>query len=210
MGVKTIILIRHGESETNLKKVFTGQLDTPLTPNGKKQAVLMATFLDRYRVERVYVSPLQRAMDTAREIVKRQACPMEICNAFQEMNAGKWQGKTFDEIAEKYPESYAVWRENIGQAAPEGGETCAQLYQRVTAAFDNILQSTAEKTVCIVCHAIPIRMMESHIRQQSPQDIAWVPNASVTVYEYDGAFRCAVRGCSDYLEGLQTNLPKSI
>ena len=208
--MKTIILIRHGESETNLKKVFTGQLDAPLTPNGKKQAVLMAEYADRYRVEKIYVSPLQRAVDTAAEIVKRQACPMEICDASQEMNAGQWQGKTFDEIAREYPASYEVWRENIGQAAPEGGETCSQVYQRVTAAFEDILQSAKEKTICIVCHAIPIRMMESYILRQAPQDISWVPNASMTVYAYDGAFHEIERGSCAYLGENQTNLPKNI
>lgn len=208
--MKTIILIRHGESETNLKKVFTGQLDALLTPNGKKQAVLMAEYADRYCVDKIYVSPLQRAIDTAREIVKRQACPMEICDAFQEMNAGQWQGKTFEEIARMYPASYEVWRENIGQAAPEGGETCQQVYRRVTAAFEDILQNTAEKTICIVCHAIPIRMIESYILRQAPRDISWVPNASMTVYEYDGAFRQLERGYCGYLGVMQTNLPSNI
>lgn len=208
--MKTVILIRHGESETNLKKVFTGQLDTPLTHNGKNQAVLMAEYVSRYSIDKIYVSPLQRAVDTARSIVQRQNCPMERCDAFQELYAGQWQGKTFEEIAREYPESYEIWRKNIGMAAPEGGETCEEMYRRVTNAFVEILGNTSDKVVCIVCHAIPIRMMESYMQQKSPQEISWVPNASVTVYEYDGAFREIERGTCAYLGQMQTNLPKNI
>ena len=208
--MKTIILIRHGESETNLKKVFTGQLDAPLTPNGKKQAALMAEYVSRYSIDKIYVSPLQRAVDTAQAVMTYQNCPMERCDAFQEMYAGQWQGKTFDEIAREYPESYEVWRNNIGLAAPEGGESCEEMYRRVADAFAELLQRTSERVICIVCHAIPIRMMESYMRKQSPQDISWVPNASVTVYGYDGDFREIERGACAYLGENQTNLPKNI
>lgn len=208
--MKTIILIRHGESETNLKKVFTGQLDAPLTPNGERQAALMAQYVNRYSIDKIYVSPLQRAVDTARKIVEQQHCPMERLSAFKELYAGQWQGKTFEEIAREYPESYEIWRKNIGMAAPEGGETCEEMYRRVTDAFLELLQRTSEKVICIVCHAIPIRMIESYIRQQSPQDISWVPNASVTVYEYDGNFCEIERGACAYLGENQTNLPKNI
>lgn len=208
--MKTIILIRHGESETNLKKVFTGQLDAPLTPNGERQAALMAQYVNRYSIDKIYVSPLQRAVDTAQKIVEQQHCTMERLSAFKELYAGQWQGKTFEEIAREYPESYEIWRKNIGMAAPEGGETCEEMYRRVTNAFVEILQRTSEKVICIVCHAIPIRMIESYIRQQSPQNISWVPNASVTVYEYDGNFCEIERGACAYLGESQTNLPKNI
>ena len=60
--MKTIILVRHGESQTNVQKVFTGQLNAALTEKGKTQAQLMAQYVDRYKVEKIYVSSLQRAV----------------------------------------------------------------------------------------------------------------------------------------------------
>ena len=210
--MKTIILVRHGESQTNLEKIFTGQLDAPLTERGRTQAERMAQYLDQYKVDKIYASSLQRAVQTAQAICARQNCPIEPVEALREMNAGAWQGLPFEKIAEQFPENYQNWRQDISKATPEGGETCAELYNRVTAFFQEILCSP-EQTVCLVAHATPIRMLESYIKAGSvsvAQQIPWVPNASVTVYQYDGKFHEVVRGCCDYLEGLQTNLPKNI
>lgn len=210
--MKTIIMVRHGESETNVRKVFTGQLDAPLTHAGRDQAQRMALYLDKYKVEKIYVSPLQRAVDTADAIVNRQNCVVEKCDALKEINSGLWQGLSFTEIAEKYPDTYRGWKENIGLAMPDSGETCQQLYDRVTEFLEKVLNAP-EGIICLVCHATPIRMMESYILcggVVGAQEISWVPNASVTVYEYDGQFRAVERGICDFLGELCTNLPKTI
>ena len=210
--MKTIIMVRHGQSESNVLKTFTGQLDAPLTQIGQQQARLMAEYLDKYHVDKIYASSLQRAVDTADAIAKRQNCSMVACDAIKEIYSGCWQGLTFDEIAEKYPQTYQVWRTDIGNATPEGGETCAQIYDRVTTFFQKLL-TESEETVCLVCHAIPIRMMESYIKGSSvaaAQEISWVPNASVTVYEFDGMFHEVERGTCEYLGELLSNLPKNI
>lgn len=210
--MKTIIMVRHGQSETNVRKVFAGQLNVPLTEVGREQARRMAEYLDKYNVDKIFVSPLQRAMDTAGAIALRQNCPVEQRDALMEINSGKWQGMTFTEIAEVYPESYHVWKEDTANAAPEGGETCKQLYDRVTGFLQRVLHAP-EETICLVCHATPIRMMESYIRCGSAsgaREITWIPNASVTVYTYDGKFCEIERGTCEYLGDLQSNLPKSI
>ena len=210
--MKTIIMVRHGQSQTNVRKVFTGQIDAPLTDLGRHQAELMATYLDQYKVDKIYTSSLSRAVETAREIAARQNCPMEKCDALMEINSGLWQGLTFTEIAETYPQTYEVWRTNIGKTKPEGGETCEQLYDRVTAFLKKVL-SEPEQTICFVCHALPIRMMESYILTGSAdgaQEITWIPNASVTVYTFDGSFRELERGTSEFLGEFCTNLPKNI
>ena len=210
--MKTVIMVRHGQSESNVKKTFTGQLNALLTQTGREQALRMAQYLDKYRIDKIYVSSLERAVETAQPIATRQNCPVEKRDELMEINSGLWQGLTFTEIAEKYPQTYEAWRENIGLATPDGGETCKQLYDRVTAFFEKVLEEP-EETICLVCHATPIRMMESYIRCGSAagaQEISWVPNASVTVYEYDGKFTEVERGTCDFLGELCTNLPKNI
>ena len=210
--MKTIIMVRHGQSASNVKKTFTGQLNAPLTEAGREQARRMARYLDKYRVDKIYVSSLERAVETAQPIAVHHNCPMEKRDELMEINSGLWQGLTFTEIAEKYPKTYEVWRTDIGKATPEEGETCEELYARVTEFFKKVLE-TPEETVCLVCHATPIRMMESFILAGSAdgaQEIPWVPNASVTVYAYDGQFREVERGTCDFLGELCTNLPKNI
>lgn len=210
--MKTVIMVRHGQSESNVKKTFTGQLNALLTQTGREQALRMAQYLDKYRIDKIYVSSLERAVETAQPIALRQNCPVEKRDELMEINSGLWQGLTFTEIAEKYPQTYEAWRENIGLATPDGGETCKQLYDRVTAFFEKVLEAP-EETICLVCHATPIRMMESFILTGSAdgaQEISWVPNASVTVYAYDGKFTEVERGTCDFLGELCTNLPKNI
>ncbi|MBE6957852.1 MAG: histidine phosphatase family protein [Ruminococcaceae bacterium] len=207
--MKTIILIRHGESETNTRKVFTGQLNAALTQTGREQARLMAEYLDKYEVDKLYVSSLQRAVDTAKPIVQRQNCPVELCDELMEINSGLWQGLTFVQISERFPDTHAAWKIDIDNAAPDGGETCRQLFDRVTVFLKKVLQEP-EETVCFVCHATPIRMLESYFLNKPAQEIPWVPNASVTVYTYDGTFHAAERGSCGFLGSLSSNLPKSI
>lgn len=211
--MKTIILVRHGQSETNVQKVFTGQLNAPLTPMGMEQAERMAQYVAKYAVKKVYASSLQRAVDTAAPICRLLGCPLETTADFWEINAGAWQGLSFEEVAERFPDSYALWRQDFGNAHPDGGESCKDVYGRVVRAFRRIVEDTQEDIVCIVSHAIPIRMIESYIAFGSTDGAAkmpWVPNASVTVYEYDGTFHLQKQGVSDFLEDMQTNLPKTI
>ena len=207
--MKTVIMVRHGQSETNVRKVFTGQIDAPLTDMGRQQARLMAEYLDKYKVDKIYASSLNRAVETAQAIADRQHCPLEKRDELRELNAGLWQGLSFEEIAEKYPQTYVAWRSDIGNAKPDGGETCSQLYDRVTAFLQQVLEEP-EDTVCLVCHAIPIRMMESYICALDAQQISWIPNASVTVYTCDGKFTEVERGTCDFLGELRSNLPKTI
>jgi broad specificity phosphatase PhoE len=210
--MKTIILVRHGESETNIRKVFTGQLNAQLTPAGREQARLMAQYLDKYKIDKLYVSSLQRAVDTALPILQRQNCPWERCDELMEINSGKWQGMTFDEISARFPDTHMAWKTDIGNAEPDGGETIRQVYDRVTNFLKKVLEKP-EETVCFVCHATPIRMLESFIHTGTPegaQQMRWVPNASVTVYTYDGEFHTVERGTCDFLGGLSSNLPKTI
>ena len=211
--MKTIILVRHGESQTNLSKQFTGQLDIPLTKLGTQQAERMAVYVDRFKIDRIYASSLSRAYETALAIVRRQNCSIEKCDSFWEINAGKWHGLTFDEISSRYPDTYKVWKEDLAAAHPDGGESTQELYDRVTSKFEKIITETNDQVICIVTHATPIRMMESYIMSKSlkyAQDIPWVPNASTSVYQYDGHFTTVSRGYCDYLGDILTNLPINI
>ncbi len=208
-----IILIRHGESETNLTKSFTGQLDVPLTERGKMQAEAVAEYLDQFKIDIIYASPLSRAYETAEAIARRKDCKLKIKDAFCEINAGLWQGLTFDEISERYPDTYKLWKEDIARAIPDGGESCLRLFQRVTDEFRRIIEKRDKKTICIVTHATPIRMMESYMiagTLEKAKDISWVPNASASFYCYDGDFVTIKRGNCDYLGNMITNLPNNI
>jgi probable phosphoglycerate mutase len=71
----TFYLVRHGESEGNAARVFTGQLDSPLTARGRRQAEAVAEELAKVNFDRIVSSDLSRTRDTAEVIAKRQGRP---------------------------------------------------------------------------------------------------------------------------------------
>ena len=115
----TLICIRHGQSEINLARRLTGQLDPPLTPLGVEQARRTAEFLRSQPITRIYSSDLVRCMDTAAPTAAMHGLPVIPEPAFREIFAGKWEGMTFDAITAAYPESHHVWMTDMGRAHPD-------------------------------------------------------------------------------------------
>ena len=113
----TLILVRHGQSNTNLEQRFTGQGHAVLTELGHKQAECTAHYLDRYSIDVIYSSDLTRSMQTAEATARRQGRSV-IPNAnLREIDAGLWEGLPYAELKKTYPESYALWTDDLGRRA---------------------------------------------------------------------------------------------
>ena len=179
-----LIMVRHGESETNLAGRLTGQLDVDLTPEGRAQAAETAAFiLGKYRIDRIVSSDLRRAADTARPVADTLGLEIETDSALREMDMGLWQGLAFGELRQKYAESWNRWREDITEGRPDGGESIRETAERVYRAVDGIVSRYEGENVLITTHAAPVRIMICRalgwplgkIRR-----VDWVGNASVT------------------------------
>lgn len=209
-----VVLVRHGESVGNLNKRFIGHTDVDLTPLGLKQADRTAEYLDKYKFDKIISSDLQRAYKTALATARRQGLEVEKDPAFREINAGEWEEVPFDRLSTLFPESHYVWENDMGNARLEGGESVKELFDRVSAAFDKVLQKYAGKKILIVCHATPIMMLECKVNgkdQDYCQQLENVPNASVTaVSVVDGKFTILERGTCDFMGELATSLPPRI
>ena len=215
MGDTMILyLIRHGESTSNVLKTFTGQLDAPLTELGHKQADCICRYFLGIHIDRIYASDLSRAYETALPLSKISRVPVEKHAAFREIRGGKWEGERFAELTDRYAEDYALWRTDLKNARPTGGESIREIYERTTKAVDAIVGSHPDETVVIATHAVPIRAMLTSWLFGSVEGIdstAWVPNASITKVAYkDGVFKPLEIGITSHLEDMITNLPDKI
>ena len=185
----TLIIVRHGESEANGSKRFAGHLDIPLSAKGFKQAELTARYIkENYHVDAVYASDLQRAYHTALPIAEAFDLEVTKTEQLREVFAGHWQGQSFDVLETQYAQSYWTWRNDIGNGHPEGGESVAEVSQRVWDAVSEIVQKEDGKTVVIATHATPIRCMECLSQGRSlseMKDIPWVSNASITEFQHE-------------------------
>ncbi len=207
-----VYLIRHGESRGNLEGKFQGQTDWDLTELGYRQAACAATFFDDIHVDAVYASDLCRAFHTAEAVAQRKNLPTIPERGFREISAGEWEGRPFEELREAYPESFHIWRTDIGRARPDGGESIAELYVRVKATLDRVCAENPGKSLVVGTHAGPIRVLMTVLSGRPIEDAAkqdWVSNASVTKLVYEnGSYTIEFADAHDHLGDLSTTLKK--
>lgn len=199
-----IILIRHGESMGNRKKVFLGHTDWDLTEKGYKQAELTAKYIDKYNIDVIYASDLKRAYNTAAAVAKRRGMEIIKTKEFREIYAGEWEGREYKDINENYPKDRYIWDNDIGNARCTGGESVRELQERVVREFNRIANLHKGKTVLIGTHATPIRVLKCFLLGKDikyTKEIPWSVNASVTVVDAESK-RIILDGYSEHLGEL--------
>ena len=228
-----IIMIRHGFSDANKAKVFTGQSNIALTDVGLEQARLCGEFFREWcpcsasgqertekiwdhgisRIDAIYASDLKRAYDTALPVGEALSLEVEKCADLREIYAGEWEMMPFVEIDEKYPEEYGVWKNDIGRAVCVGGERVADLSRRVLDAIRNIAVRHDGGAVVLVTHATPIRAACAAASGLDACDmgrVPWVSNASISIFEFDGMLKAIETNIVAHLGHLKTDLPKNV
>ncbi len=155
----TVILVRHGESEGNIRRLMQGQLDLPLTEVGREQARLVAARIASMPVSAVYASPLSRAFETAEVIAMHHALPVQPVEALQEGGWGEAQGLTWAEVT-------ARWRVDDGRSLAEvipGAEATGALRARAARAIDALLDRHDDGVAVCVSHAGTIAQVIAHL-----------------------------------------------
>lgn len=210
-----ILLIRHGESEANLRDVFAGHYNPDLTERGRKQAACTAAFLEEnYTVDAIYSSDLRRACQTAKPIADTFGLPIDPDKEMREIFAGDWEGVPFYGIKYTHPEEFRIWLTDLGNAVCPNGESVAQMSERVYKAVNRIAAENDGKTVVITTHATPIRALQCRFSGKpltAIQHIPWVSNASVTEIDYEnGQFTLVNVGQDAHLAEMRTTLPDDV
>lgn len=184
-----LILVRHGESYANRRRIYVGHTDVDLEERGFEQARLSADYIaENYAVSRVYASDLKRAFNTGKCISDRLGVEIIPDRELREIYAGEWEGIPFDELDERFSDSYSVWRTDIGNCKIPGGESVAQLAKRIGTELERIARAHDGETVVCATHATPIRAMQTLVTKPSldfMKDVPWATNASVSVLEYN-------------------------
>ncbi|MDX6288181.1 MAG: ribonuclease / adenosylcobalamin/alpha-ribazole phosphatase [Frankiales bacterium] len=155
----TTLLLRHGETPLSLNKRFSGRGDVELTPRGVAQAAAAAhRIATRGGVDVIVTSPLTRARMTAQAAADALHDKVVVDNDFAETDFGEWEGFTFAEVHEKWPEQLAAWLADPS-VLPPGGESFAETTARVRRGVERLVESYAGKTVLVVSHVTPIKVL---------------------------------------------------
>jgi ribonuclease H / adenosylcobalamin/alpha-ribazole phosphatase len=153
------ILLRHGDTRLSPEHRFSGLSDEPLSADGTRQVNAAAHRLaSGARIDAIVSSPLPRAAATAEIVADELALTAATDDDLRETDFGQWEGLTFTEIQNRWPEEVVAWQHDP-QQAPPGGESFADTACRVNRACERILREHPGQTVLVVSHITPIKIM---------------------------------------------------
>lgn len=146
------IVVRHGETAWNAQSRIQGHLDSPLSEEGLAQALLVGERIGHERFDRLYCSDLGRVLQTAQPIVDRSGKQPTLTPRLRERHLGVFQGLTGVECKRDWPEDYARFHAREPDHVVPGGESIRQLYQRVSAFFDEIAAAHVGQRIVAITH----------------------------------------------------------
>ncbi len=157
--MKEIYLIRHGETELNRKELFRGRMDVPLNDLGHLQAKSVALALSTVHFAAIYSSPLKRATETAEPLAAENRISVTVLEGFNDVDCGDWEGRSVQEVKEKFTDLYRIWEETPHRLTLPGGESLATLRRRAYRTFRKIVSSMNDGAVAIVSHRIVLKVL---------------------------------------------------
>lgn len=147
-----IFAIRHGETAWNRETRIQGQLDIPLNGLGEAQARRLGAALAGEAIDAIYASDLARTRQTAEAVAATTGAAVTLDARLRERAFGSFEGLTWQEIAERWPEQSERWRRRDLEFSADGGETLPVFYARCVTAVQEIAQAHPGQTIAIVAH----------------------------------------------------------
>jgi probable phosphoglycerate mutase len=154
-----LILVRHGETALTAQRRYSGRGDVPLSHKGLLQAIAAAARVTTVasEVAAVVSSPLARCVVTAERIAAETKSPVRVVPDLIECDFGQWEGLTFSEVRERWPDLLDTWLASTA-SAPPGGESFEDVAVRVRAAVSALVAEFSGQTVVVVSHVTPLKL----------------------------------------------------
>lgn len=202
-----IILVRHGQTDWNLTEIFRGRIDIQLNNTGIKQAELLSGYLSSVKIDAIYSSPLKRALKTAEVIGNNHKLKMEISPGLIDLDYGKWEGMSHQDVQDKYKELYAQWIDHPEQVKMPNGESLDDVRKRAMDVVKDLV-ARHDGTIVLVSHRVVNKVLicallgldNSHfwnIKQDT---------CGITIFTYDnGRFILTCHNDTSYLKSINRN-----
>ncbi|MGW3728865.1 bifunctional RNase H/acid phosphatase, partial [Streptomyces sp. NPDC000851] len=198
----TFVLLRHGETPLTPHKRFSGSggTDPSLSDVGREQAERVATALARRgTIQEIVASPLARTRETAGVVAARLGLDVSIDDGLRETDFGAWEGLTFAEVHERYPDDLSAWLASPDAEPTGGGESFAATATRIAATRDKLVAAYAGRTVLLVTHVTPIKTFVRLALGAPPESLfrMELSAASLSVVAYYADGNASVRLLND-------------
>jgi probable phosphoglycerate mutase len=151
-------LLRHGQTEHTPERRFSGRNDLPLSRSGRAEAEAAAHRARSLGIEVVLASPLRRTRETAEIVAAALGRPVTFDDDLVELDFGELEGLTFEEARSRHPLAARRFLDDVTVAAPKG-ESIADVSARVARARRRILDRHGGRTVLVVSHVTPIKLL---------------------------------------------------
>lgn len=185
--VKTLYLVRHGETGSDDKARYKGSIDVPMSEVGEAQIERTAEFIyehiERSKSQRrlsylatihnatidddpttvIYSSTLMRARRSAEIIAQRLGLDYTAVHEFRERSFGIWEGLSFDEIKERYPTEFRQWASDPLRYGPPEGESTLEVKRRVIPKLKFLIKTQRSGNIIIAAHGGVNRVILCHL-----------------------------------------------
>lgn len=183
-----LILIRHGQTEWNLKKRYCGSTDLSLNQRGRQQVNKLRKKLKGELVHEVYVSDRKRAIETAE--IAFNGFKIKRIPDLREIHFGVFEGLNHKQIKREFGAIYEKWLKDPYSITIPGGESLRYFKKRITAAIKNIAAGNNKKTVAVVCHGGVISVFLNYVLKEKNFWKHIPDSASMTVVELESGRAC--------------------
>ena len=197
----TFLLIRHGATEWVGQRIMGWTPGISVSFSGRAEVASLAESLAEVKLAAVYSSPLERALDTATAIARRQGMEASPHQAFGEIRFGDWTGRELRELDKE--EHWRRWNTVRSLTRAPRGELTLEVQLRVYDALTELRDRHPEQKVAVVSHGDPIRAVIAHLAA-IPLDLALrlrIDTASVSVVRL-GDWEPEIMGVNQRANGL--------
>jgi probable phosphoglycerate mutase len=153
--VTTFFLIRHGANDFVGEKIAGRMPDVHLNAKGKQQAERLAEKLSRKPIQKIFSSPLERAIETAEPLAKKLDLKIQISDAFNEIDFGDWTGLSLEQLA-PFPK-WQQWNSFRSGTRIPNGELIVEVQSRMVKQIELIRREFPNGAVAIFGHGDPIK-----------------------------------------------------
>ena len=183
------IFMRHGQADNNVNRILVGRyIESHLTEYGKQQVADTSKYLKNVPIEKVYVSPVTRTVETAKIVCKLLGMNYEIDERLYEIELGKLVGMHFEEIIHKHGNLFLkFYNDDDAMLARYGVESFASVKSRVKHLLDEIIKIQQDKNVLLITHLDPIKAAISILLDLKAEALyRWhIRNASLTILKHE-------------------------
>lgn len=149
-------LVRHGQTDWNIQRRFQGHTDIPLNAAGIAQARDLAATLNGSQISAVYSSDLNRALQTADILAEGRNIPVIQDKRLREISMGEWEGKIWQDVNQNLTKELLQLNNNPVHGRAAGGESLAEVAERVKEFADEIVMKHRGQIVLVVSHGLSL------------------------------------------------------